>query len=274
VTGEQPVGDRYRTYGEPPYRVVVVHGGPGAPGYMAPVARELAARRGVLEPLQTASTLDGQIAELADAVRRHASPPAVLIGSSWGAMLSFLVAAHHPELVRSLVLVGCAVFDPESAREVDRVRLGRLAPSERAELRRLQDRFLHAEVARTPPDRAEVARLDELLLRASHVELLTTDTETLSFDAEVHAGVWPAFEALRASGGLVALGRAVRCPVLAVHGDHDPHAAAGVRDPLAAVVGDFRFVLLERCGHLPWLERGARRPFFEVVEEELARVGT
>lgn len=48
-----------RTYGLSPYRVAVLHGGPGAPGGMAPVARNLSRARGVLEPLQTADTLEG-----------------------------------------------------------------------------------------------------------------------------------------------------------------------------------------------------------------------
>lgn len=48
-----------RTYGNPPFSIVVIHGGPGAPGEMAPIARELSALEGVLEPLQTAVTLEG-----------------------------------------------------------------------------------------------------------------------------------------------------------------------------------------------------------------------
>ncbi|MGA9187011.1 MAG: hypothetical protein WB014_00230 [Methanosarcina sp.] len=39
-----------RKYGNLPFTVAVIHGGPGAPGEMAPVARELASCRGVLDP--------------------------------------------------------------------------------------------------------------------------------------------------------------------------------------------------------------------------------
>jgi pimeloyl-ACP methyl ester carboxylesterase len=69
---------------------------------------------------------------------------------------------------------------------------------------------------------------------------------------------------------LLRLASEVQCPVVAIHGDHDPHPAAGVRDPLARVVPDLRFVLLERCGHTPWLERQARATFFEALERELS----
>ena len=55
-----------RKYGKPPYSVAVVHGGPGAPGSMAPVARELAKHCGVIEHLESATTIDGQVGELHD----------------------------------------------------------------------------------------------------------------------------------------------------------------------------------------------------------------
>ena len=47
-----------RVRGKKPYAVAVVHGGPGMPGYMAPVARELAKDTGVLEPLQTKDSFE------------------------------------------------------------------------------------------------------------------------------------------------------------------------------------------------------------------------
>lgn len=53
------------------------------------------------------------------------------------------------------------------------------------------------------------------------------------------------------------------------HGDYDPHPSEGVRKPLSAVLSEFRFVLLENCGHTPWCERQARGAFYEVLEEEL-----
>jgi hypothetical protein len=60
-----------RRYGAPPYIVVVLHGGPGAVGEMEPVARELATRCGVLEPLLAALSVDGQVAELRAGLGSH-----------------------------------------------------------------------------------------------------------------------------------------------------------------------------------------------------------
>src|SRR6266571_7715820 len=105
--------ETFRKYGSDPFRVVVIHGGPGAVGSVAPIARKLGQTRGVLEPLQTATTLDGQIEELRLVVEQNANPPVIFIGHSWGAWLSALVTATYPELVRKLILVGSGPFEEQ-----------------------------------------------------------------------------------------------------------------------------------------------------------------
>jgi len=44
---------------------------------MAPVARELSSEMGVLEPLQTADSIDGQVEELKDVLETHGTPPLI-----------------------------------------------------------------------------------------------------------------------------------------------------------------------------------------------------
>jgi pimeloyl-ACP methyl ester carboxylesterase len=74
---------------------------------------------------------------------------------------------------------------------------------------------------------------------------------------------------MRRSGELLELGERVECPVVAIHGDYDPHPAAGVQEPLSTVLERFRFILLKSCGHTPWIERQARDEFYRVLEKEL-----
>jgi hypothetical protein len=71
-----------RTYGVTPFKIALVHGGPGAPGEMAPVARELSSEMGILEPLQTADSIDGQVEELKNVLETHGNPPLILVGFS------------------------------------------------------------------------------------------------------------------------------------------------------------------------------------------------
>ena len=59
-----------RQYGPPPFEAAVLHGGPGAAGTAACIARRLANSAGILEPLQTAKSVQGQIEELDQQLKR------------------------------------------------------------------------------------------------------------------------------------------------------------------------------------------------------------
>ena len=131
--------DNPRRYGEEPFGVAVIHGGPGAPGHMAPVARELSEHIGVLEPLQTADTIDGQVEELVATLEQFSFLQATLIGSSWGAMLSYIVAAKYPSLVKKLILVGSAVYEERYAEKILETRLKRLSEQEKRKAQSLMD---------------------------------------------------------------------------------------------------------------------------------------
>lgn len=255
-----------RTYGQKPYRVAVIHGGPGAPGEVAPVARELARDYGVLEPLQTKDTVGGQIEELREVLTANADPPVTLVGFSWGAWLSYLYTSRYPSSVRKLILIGTPPFPAEMAMDVMTTRLERMSEAERAEF------FALTEALNQPgnPDRNRLmARFAALTNRADAYELLPYQSELIEYLFDINQSVWAEANRMRNSGELLEAGRAIACPVVAIHGDHDPHPVAGVREPLAGILQDFSFVLLEKCGHEPWLERYARDEFFRVLREEI-----
>ena len=64
-----------RQHGAAPFRIALVHGGPGAAGELWPVARRLGSSRGVLESMQPATTLDRQVEELRGVAEAHADAP-------------------------------------------------------------------------------------------------------------------------------------------------------------------------------------------------------
>jgi pimeloyl-ACP methyl ester carboxylesterase len=234
---------------------------------MAPVARELAARRGVLEPLQTADSIDGQIAELQTILERSAERPVDLLGFSWGAMLAFMYAARHPGDVRKLILIASGSFEDGCAERILPDRMSRLTEAEARELETLMDRL--DDPAEDGKDRA-LARLGEIMARADAFRPGPPADVPLDVSFHIYQRVWAEARTLRSDGRLLALGASIRCPVVAIHGDHDPHPASGVRIPLARVARDFRFILLEKCGHRPWIELEARDAFFALLELELS----
>lgn len=248
----------------------MVHGGPGAPGSAAGIAEELARDGGVLEPFQTAVTVDGQISELKETLGAQAATPVTLIGHSWGAWLAFMTAAKFPSLVRKLVLVTSGAFTAEAAAGINEERLNRLSEKDRIEF--LKAAGVINDPAALDRDKA-LAKLGELAAKADTFSPLPLKPypapEGLGVSEAVYQGVMPEAIKLRASGALLDMGRQIVCPVAAISGDYDTHSAAGVKEPLSGVLRDFKFVLLKKCGHEPWVEKYARDKFFKILREEI-----
>jgi pimeloyl-ACP methyl ester carboxylesterase len=256
-----------RKYGEAPYRVAVVHGGPGAPGEMAPVARELSALCGVLEPLQTADSVDGQVEELKTLLEKNGDLPVTLIGHSWGAWLSYILAARYPSLVKKLALICSGAFEEKYAVSIMSTRLSRLNDEDREEVLSLMAKF------ESPGDEDMdrlFSRFGRLMEKADSFSLLPADNEVLETDYAINQAVWGQAHEMRTSGELLKIGKKIRCPVLAIHGDYDPHLPEGVNEPLSGILKKFEFVLLPKCGHYPWLERNARDRFYDMLKQEIS----
>jgi len=259
-------GNKLRTYGAPPFHIVVLHGGPGALGEMQPVAAAIARRKGVLEPLLSSHSIDGQLAELYDLVQTHGTPPFILCGHSWGAWLAFLFTARHPDLVRQLILISSGPFKDHYAAAVAQTRLRRLSQENTQRLSQLQ-----TALDRTNDVERNVifATIGEILFQVDSYQPDSTERPAVDCRYDVFFAVWTEAEHLRKTGSLLRQGRKIRCPVLAIHGEYDPHPAEGVQQPLSKVLRDFRFVLLPRCGHYPWLEREAKDSFYQTLFNEL-----
>ena len=257
-----------RFYGSKPYKAAVVHGGPGVPGYMWSVAKELGTVGGTLEPLQTKYSLEGQVKELHDVFHGNAEIPVILIGHSWGAMLCFIVAARYPALVKKLILVASGPFEAKYAEGITPERLNRLSEAERIEFLKAVD--IINDPAAPGKDKA-LSRLGDLSAKADAYAPLPPekDPEPLEVSEEINRLVWAEAQKMRISGELLEMGRKIKCPVVAIHGDYDPHLAEGVREPLRRVVKDFRFILLEKCGHEPWTEMYARDSFYKILKNEI-----
>jgi pimeloyl-ACP methyl ester carboxylesterase len=236
---------------------------------MAPLAAELALRHGVLEPLQTAFSIEGQVEELRELLEESADLPVTLVGHSWGAWLGYIFAARHPGLVKKLILVSSGGFEDKYAAMTHETRLSRLNEKDRGEVNRLLE-FIRNQSA---DDRnADFARLGELFFKSDAYDPLPQEPPETVFSLEIYKKVWGEATELRRSGKLLEMGREITSPVVAIHGDYDSHPSEGVEKPLSTVIRDFRFILLKNCGHKPWIERQARDRFFQFLQEELQTI--
>lgn len=258
--------ENLRTYGNPPFSLAVIHGGSGAPGEMAPVARELSAFGGVLEPLQTAVTIEGQVSELREILEEHGNLSVTLIVFSWGAMLSFIFTARHPQLVKKLILIGSGPFEEKYAVNIMKTRISRLGKEDWENFLRL------TEILNNPSGKNRndaLCSFGKLMSKADIYDPLPYNDEILECNYKSFKDVWEEASKLRSQGKLLKLGKEIRCQVVAVHGNYDPHPFEGVREPLSRVLKDFRFILLENCGHRPRIEREAKKKFYNLLRNEV-----
>ncbi len=260
-------GNNVRIYGKPPCTCAVLHGGPGAPGYMAPVAKKLSELTGTLEPMQTSYSLEGQIEELENQLKANTDLPVILVGSSWGAVLALFLAARKPDLVKKLILVGCAVFDAENSARIAGIRYSRLNEKQRKRFDQLQDRLKTASAGEQD---AILAELGDLFSVSDDYDLLEGCEDKINVNFEQYSRVWSDFVKLRDRPGYLKNEFSnIRCPVVVIHGDYDPHPIDGIRPFLESCIDDIRFYILPKCGHYPWKEKHAHQTFYQILEKEI-----
>ena len=203
-----------RIYGNEPFSIALIHGGPGAPGEMVPIARGLSGSFGVLEPLQTASSVEGQLQELHSILQNHGDFPITLIGHSWGAWLSFLFAARYSSIVKKIILIGSGPFEEKYAVNITVTRLSRLTENERTELDALQELLSNPNVKN---ENDIFVRFEKLMYKADSFDPLPFESDVLEYQPDIFQSVWKEAKELRQSGKLLIIGNQVQCPVVAIH---------------------------------------------------------
>jgi pimeloyl-ACP methyl ester carboxylesterase len=258
--------ESFRKYGNAPFNIAVIHGGPGVPGYMKPVAEELSKNSGVIEPLQSSNTIDGQIDELRNVLNTNCNLPVTLIGHSWGAWLSVIFASENPHYVKKLILISSGPFEDEYSYNINKTRLKRLSEKDVAELNKLKEELNNADIK----NKKEIfKKFGELSSKADYFKPISFPNDILDYQPDIFQTVMREALYLRKSGKLLKMAGRVNCPVVAIHGDYDPHPFKGVEEPLSKIVKDFKFVFLNDCGHYPWNEINAKDKFYEVINNEL-----
>jgi len=257
--------DNLRTYCCEPYDLVLLHGGPGVPGELEPVAKRISISFGILEPLLLSLSIRDQIVELHAIIKGYCTQPVVFIGHSWGAWLGFIFVSLYPDFAKKLIMIGAPPFDDKYAVGITETRLSRLTPEEKKWLLLAEKQIIDA-----PGKKHSImSRYIDLMIKADSFDLLPTDNAEMNFYPEVFYKVWEEASLLRKNGKLIGYANNIRCPVVALHGDYDSHPAEGVKEPLNSVLKNFKFILLEKCGHYPWKEKYAKDLLYKIFYKEI-----
>jgi len=255
-----------KKYGSPPYKFAVIHGGPGAPGYMAPVAKELSKQSGIIEPLQTKDSIDGQVEELYLILNEHAQLPVNLIGHSWGGFLSMIFYDRYPDIVEKLILISSGPFEEKYVEKIKEARSSRLSKKEIEHTRKIEQQLYEKD----QPKKTELLeKLGNLSSRSDSYDAIPSKSYVIEYQPEVHNKVWGEAKKMRTEGKFIEMIKKIKCPVIAIHGDYDPHPFVGVKEPFSKYVENFRFYLLKKCGHYPWMEKYAKDKFYEILRGNL-----
>ena len=244
--------------------MIVIHGGPGACGSMAPVARGIADSFRVIEPFQSAisATVADHVADLHEVVTSYSSSTPALVGHSWGAMLALAYAAAHPEWAGPIVLVCSGTFDLPSRKQFV------INLMERKKDEGARQRFERALQILDPKERFH--ELGKQTVELYSFDLITAEQEIDESEPGSGEETWNDMVRLQNEGMYPAAFAAIKSPVLMLHGAADPHPGQMIRASLAGYIPQLEYREWERCGHYPWLEKSARDEFFSVLHTWLA----
>ena len=257
-----------RDYGIGTEPVIALHGGPAAAGDLEPIARELGKQWHVFEPFQRGSgsrplTVATHVQDLNDLIRERCGVhQPVLIGHSWGAMLALAYAAEHPTMPAGLILIGCGTFSMAARAEFEARLDARLTPADRAEIAYLRQ-------TETDANR-RLAALGRLMTRVYGYDIEDVLDDGVAIDAVANEQTWADMMRLQRDGTYPAAFAAIGAQVVMLHGDADPHPGRLIAEDLRRHIPHLEYQELSKCGHSPWLERQAKRAFFEMLGARLS----
>jgi pimeloyl-ACP methyl ester carboxylesterase len=256
----------FRKYGNSPFNIALIHGGPGAAGEMAPVATELLKKFSILELFQTKLSIEGLIQELFLILDKEATPPITLIGHSWGAWLALIYATRFSSSIKKLIMIGSGPFQDEYAKDIMITRYQRLDEKEKTELQLL---LAMLEYPGNKDRNKTFKKVSGFIRKADSYDPIDLSDDAIECRYDIFQNIWKEAEELRKSGELLRIAGNINCPVVAIHGDYDPHPAEGVSKLLSNAIRDFKFILIEKCGHEPWNEKYAKEKFYSILSKEL-----
>ncbi len=236
-----------RRHGPPGRSVLVLHGGPGAPGSAMLLARALADPLHVVEPSQRLGssiplTVATHVADVADVIASHVpgEKPAI-VGESWGATLALAFASAHPDRVSALALVGCGTFDGRARARLKQTLAERTTPDLTAQLAALRERVA---------DEADRMARAHAILDPVYVYRRALGDPLQRMDLKGHTETWNDMLRLQEAG-----------------------VYPMIRDGLQPFIPQLEYEELDRCGHAPWVEEHARDRFLARLRSWLWQQG-
>lgn len=248
-----------RLHGSPPYKIILIHGGPGAAGSLEICADRLSrfSETGALEALQSGYSISELKEELLGQIREYCTGKVTLVGHSWGAWLAAFFAADYPFLCENVVLVGCPPLEDRYVSAVTSRRIRNLSGMDQDIFRRL---------AANRASDEDMGKIPQILEQSDNYCLDCSEMpENVEADSEMYNRVWSEAAALRTNGELLAVFQRIQSRLYLIQGESDPHPAEGVTGPLKEKGIPCETHILQKCGHSPFQEKYAKEEFYRIL---------
>ena len=170
-------------------------------------------------------------------------------------------AAEHPGTIGAIVLVGCGTFDKASRDVAVQVRRKKILDY----------------IAGHPEYKADLNMdIDQQMMKwhdmTDAYESLPYERKSAAaepFDVRGHAETWEDMLRCQEAKLYPQSFTAVKTPAIMLHGRHDPHPGAMIRDNLRQFIPQLEYREFDRCGHDPVMEKHARDEFLAVTKDWL-----
>ncbi len=244
-------------HGKAPYKIVLIHGGPGAIGSLKNCSEELSrlTERGVVEALQSQYSISELIEELYLQIIEYCQEKPTLIGHSWGAWLAVLFAEKYPKLCKNIILVGCPPLEDKYVKEISLRRLRNLSEEDSKVFQRMMDNVAADE---------DIKKISSILEKSDNYDL--ESNEKLIADNEMYNRIWNEAAKLRTNGALLTAFKNIQSRLFLIQGVCDPHPIEGVMKPLEENGIPCKTYILEKCGHNPFMEKYAKEKFYDILQ--------
>ena len=244
-------------HGKAPYKIVLIHGGPGAIGSLKNCSEELSrlTERGVVEALQSQYSISELIEELYLQIIEYCQEKPTLIGHSWGAWLAVLFAEKYPKLCKNIILVGCPPLEDKYVKEISLRRLRNLSEEDSKVFQRMMDNVAADE---------DIKKISSILEKSDNYDL--ESNEKLIADNEMYNRIWNEAAKLRTNGALLTAFKNIQSKLFLIQGVCDPHPIEGVMKPLEENGIPCKTYILEKCGHNPFMEKYAKEKFYDILQ--------
>jgi len=257
--------------------LIVLHGGPGLDHtYLLPQLLKLADHYKLIFYDQRATgqssgtvdsssmTIDNFVEDLEGLRQALHLEKINILGHSWGTLLSMEYAIKYPQHVGKMILANTLGPTPEWIPPFVANRESQRTPQDSIALIKIR----HSE-AFAKRDLIIMRQFAKIFFKSYFYDQSLDDSLSVDFNQETANNILPIFSLMGkqlSTYNITSELEKLNCPVLILHGDHDPIPLKFAEETQATFKGS-NLVVLKNCGHFSYIE--APDQFFEECEKFL-----